>query len=310
LLNYVAQGGTDADALTTLAARIARLQRDFSADQLAELKELAGGKSFADLAHDLLNACDPDTQAEAARALPGVVGEPNEAQVMQAAEQLARQVVSPFLKAQFRRRILEIRAQNEQTIDRHTIDDVLYAGFDAAAVEKAAARVKDFRAWIEEHKDELTGLQILYAGTRPLKLSLRELRQLRDALARPPLAATPAQLWRAFQAVDAEKVKGSGGELMTDLVALVRHALLPAMTLVPYRDELRERYGQCSRTATPRMPSRRSSANGSTAWPNTSPPASRSRRKISRPAGSASGAASARARALRRQAQATDDRIE
>jgi type I restriction enzyme R subunit len=243
LLNYVSQGGTDADALTTLAGRLARLQRDFSAEQLGELKELAGGKSFADLAHDLLHACDPDAQAEAARAIAGGA-EPTEAQVKQAAEQLAQAAVTPFLKAQFRRRILEIRQQNEQTIDRHTIDDVLYAGFDAAAVEKAAAKVKNFRAWIAEHKDELTALQGLYAGTRPLKLSLKELRQLRDALARPPLAATPEQLWRAFQAVEAEKVKGTGGEVLTDLVALVRHALMPAMTLVPYREELRERYRQ------------------------------------------------------------------
>jgi type I restriction enzyme R subunit len=243
LLNYVAQGGIDADALTTLAGRLARLQRDFSAEQLGELKELAGGKAFADLAHDLLHACDPDAQAEAARAMWGGT-ESTEAQVKQAAEQLAQAAVTPFLKAQFRRRILEIRQQNEQTIDRHTIDDVLYAGFDAAAVEKAAAKVKDFRAWIDGHKDELTALQVLYAGTRPLKLSLKELRQLRDALARPPLAATPEQLWRAFQAVEAEKVKGTGGEVLTDLVALVRHALMPAMTLVPYREELRERYQQ------------------------------------------------------------------
>jgi type I restriction enzyme R subunit len=244
LLTYVAQGGTDADALTTLAGRLARLQRDFSAEQLGELKELAGGKSFAELAHDLLHACDPDAQAEAAKNLLGVVGEPTEAHMKQAAEQLAQAAVTPFLKAQFRRRILEIRQQNEQTIDRHTIDDVLYAGFDAAAVEKAAAKVKDFRAWIAEHKDELTALQVLYAGTRPLKLSLKELRQLRDALARPPLAATPEQLWRAFQAAEAEKVKGTGGDVLTDLVALVRHALVPAMTLVPYREELRERYQQ------------------------------------------------------------------
>lgn len=244
LLTYVSQGGTDADALTTLAGRLARLQRDFSADQLAELTELAGGKSFADLAHDLLNACDPDAQVKAAKALSGVTGEPTEAQVKQSAEQLAQAAVTPFLKALFRRRILEIRAQNEQTIDRHTIDDVLYAGFDAAAVEKAATKVKDFRAWIAENKDKLTALQVLYAGTRPLKLSLKELRQLRDALARPPINANPEQLWRAFQAVDAEKVKGTGGEMLTDLVALVRHAVIPAMTLVPYREELRERYRQ------------------------------------------------------------------
>jgi type I restriction enzyme R subunit len=244
LLNYVAQGGIDPDALTTLAGRLARLQHDFDADQLAELGKLAGGKSFADLAHGLLNACDPDAQIEVAKKTLGLEGEPNEQQIRAAAEQLGQQAVTPFLKAQFRRRILEIRQQNEQTIDRHTIDDVLYAGFDASAVGKAQTKVKDFRAWIEEHKDELTALQLLYAGTRPLKLSLKDLRQLRDALALAPLATTPTQLWRAFQAVEPDKVKGNGGEVLTDVVNLVRHALIPSSTLVPYRDALRERYQQ------------------------------------------------------------------
>lgn len=242
ILNYVAQGGTDPEALTTLAGRLARLQREFSPAQLSELKELAGGKSFPDLAHNLLDACDLDAQVDAAKKLPGVTGEPNEKQVKQAADQLAQATVTPFLKAAFRRRILEIRQQNEQTIDRHTIDDVLYAGFDASAVIKARTRIQDFRAWIAAHKNELTALQVLYAGTRPLKLSLRDLRQLKDAIARPPLAATPIQLWRAFEAVEADKVRGSGGQQLADLVNLVRHALIPDFTLVPYRDELRERY--------------------------------------------------------------------
>lgn len=242
LLNYVAQGGTDPEALTTLASRLARLQREFSREQLAELKDLAGGKSFSELAHGLLNACDPDAQIEAAKLLPGAIDQPSEEKIKTAAEQLAQEAVTPFHKAALRRRILEIRQQNEQTIDRHTIDDVLYAGFDASAVEKAEAKVKDFRVWIVEHKSELTALQVLYAGTRPLRISLRDLRQLRDALARPPLATTPPQLWRAFQAVEGEQVKGSGGDVLTDLVALVRHALIPASTLVPYREELSERY--------------------------------------------------------------------
>jgi type I restriction enzyme R subunit len=81
------------------------------------------------------------------------------------------------MNAAFPRRILEIRQQNEQTIDRHTIDDVLYVGFDASAVEKAQGKVKDFRLWIEQHKEEFTALQILYSGTRPLKLSRKDLRR-------------------------------------------------------------------------------------------------------------------------------------
>src|SRR5262249_59869248 len=71
ILEYVAQGGVDPEALTTLAGRLARLQRHFSADQLSELKTLAGGKSFTDLAHALLSACDPDAQREEAQKVFG-----------------------------------------------------------------------------------------------------------------------------------------------------------------------------------------------------------------------------------------------
>jgi type I restriction enzyme, R subunit len=242
VLEYVAQGGTDPDALTTLAGRLARLQREFTAPQLAELADLAGGRSFPGLAADLLRACDLDAQIAMAKELFPGHGHPSDVHLGKAAEALAQEAATPFLKAAFRRRILEIRQQNDQVIDRHTIDEALYSGFDATALEKARNKVQDFRAWIAAHKDELTALQVLYAGTRPLKLSLKDLRQLKDALARPPVAATPAQLWRAFQAIESDRVKGSGGQHLADLVNLVRHALIPTMTLVPYRDELRERY--------------------------------------------------------------------
>ena len=241
LLEYVAQGGIHPDALVTLAGRLARMQRDLTPAQLAELQDLAGGKSFPELARDLLDACDPDAQTEAAKERFGN-DPPTEDRIEEAGRQLAREAVTPFLKPALRRRILEIRRQNEQTIDRHTIDEALYSGFDAAAVEKARTRVEDFRAWIEEHKDELTALQAIYAGSRPLRLSIKDLRRLRDALARPPLSATPVQLWRAFEAAEPAKVKGAGGEPLPDLVNLVRGAMLPSFTLMPYRDESRERY--------------------------------------------------------------------
>ncbi len=247
LLNHVAQGGTHPDALTTLAGRFARLQREFTPPQLAELKHLAGGKSLADLAHDLLNACDPDRQIAAAQASsPG--SSPTPEQFKEAAEQLAQAAVTPLLKAALRRRILEIRAANEQTLDRHTIDEVLYAGFDAQALAKAQTKIKDFRQWIEDHRDEITALQTLYAGTRPLKLALADLRKLKEALTLPPLCASPVALWRAFSVVEAPALAEApakpqrGGDQLADLVALLRHALKPELPLVPYADQVRERY--------------------------------------------------------------------
>ena len=247
LLEYVGQGGTDADALTTLAGRLARLQREFTPAQITELRDLAGGKSLPDLSSDLMRACDADAQIDAAKLQFGTT-QPTEQQIDQATEQLAQQAVTPLLKAALRRRILEIRALNEQTIDRHTIDAVTFSDFDASAVEKARAKVQDFRAWIAANKDQLTALQVLYSGTKPLKLSLKDLRQLRDALAMPPLAATPTQLWRAFEIVEAAKVAEAAptttrpGEQLADLVSLVRHAIAPAAPLEPYAGEVRLNY--------------------------------------------------------------------
>ena len=223
LFNYVAAGGIDPEALTTLAGRLARLQREFSPGQLEELQALADGKSFADLGRALLASCDPDTGSEPAK----------------------QEAAEPFLKAAFRRRILEIRQQNEQVVDRHTIDDVLYAGFDASALEKARTKVRGFKTWIADHKDEVTALQVLYAGTRPLKLTLKQLRELRDAIARPPLSTTPPQLWRAFEAVEPQPTKEAGqtqraGDSLADLVQLVRHAIQPdQMQLAPYAAQVR-----------------------------------------------------------------------
>jgi type I restriction enzyme R subunit len=116
-------------------------------------------------------------------------------------------------------------------------------------VEKAQTKVRNFREWIEAHKNELTALQLLYSGTRPLKMSLNDLRKLREALAVPPLAATPLQLWRAFEVSEMQIVADPSlaprtmGESLADLVQLVRHAIHPEdIPLRPYAEEVRVRY--------------------------------------------------------------------
>ena len=245
VLEYIGQGGLDPDALTTLAGRLSRLQHEFDAEQLAELRELAGGKTFPELSGELMRACDADAQIAAAKQA-FKTGSPTEEQVEKATEKLAQDATKPFLKATLRRRILEIRASNEQTIDRHSIDEPIFVGFDAAAQAKARTRVQDFRVWMEAHKDEITALQALYAGTRPLKLSLKDLRQLRDALAAPPLSVSPERLWQAFeiaeQVAEAPLKATTQGEQLTDLVNLVRHAIQPQIPLQPFSSDVRMNY--------------------------------------------------------------------
>ncbi|HLM73425.1 MAG TPA: DEAD/DEAH box helicase family protein, partial [Polyangiaceae bacterium] len=66
MLKQVAFGDRSEDTLTSLASRLARLDRAITAPRRAELTELAGGKTLAELSAALLRAFDPDVIAEKA----------------------------------------------------------------------------------------------------------------------------------------------------------------------------------------------------------------------------------------------------
>ncbi len=59
--------GRDEDTLTTLAARLARLDRELDTTQRQQIAAVADGQSVASLAGALLRACDPDEVEAASR---------------------------------------------------------------------------------------------------------------------------------------------------------------------------------------------------------------------------------------------------
>ena len=68
------------------------------------------------------------------------------------------------------------------------------------------------------------------------------MKELAQAIGRPPHQWTPERLWQAYEQLDRSKVRGSGERVLTDLVSLVRVALHQDDELVPYPDLVRERY--------------------------------------------------------------------
>ena len=242
LLQHVAMGGLDPEVLTTLAGRLARLDRQFTDDQKQELAQLADGATLGDIASGLVHATDPDTAEEAAKDGLPLGTQPTDAQREAAAETLAREAVQPLLKAAYRKTLLEFKAANEQTIDKVSIDDVTMAGFDAAAREKAKGRTEGFRKWIEDNKDEILALQVLYSGRYANRLKFEDIKELAGRIARPPLTATPEELWRAYEALEESAQRGSGGRQLADLVTLVRHAINPDEALTPFQSVVMERY--------------------------------------------------------------------
>ena len=64
LLNGVAMGIRDVDTLTSLAGRLARLERGSKPGTGNESDWVSGGLPLKDMVHALLDAVDPDVQIE------------------------------------------------------------------------------------------------------------------------------------------------------------------------------------------------------------------------------------------------------
>lgn len=246
IMGLVAAGAADADLVSTLAARLARLEQQVDASQEATIKQASGGKDLAALGSELLRSIDADevtTQAVQKFQVPQGQ-EPNELQLQQVEQERMRAALRPFHDPKLRDAILATKRNLEQVIDEQSKDKLLRAGFDAAALEKARTMITSFRQFIDDHKDEIEALQVLYS--RPYRAGLRynQIKELVKAIQQPPHLLQPERLWQAFEAVEPEKVKGHGGKQLVDVIALVRHALDPATTLAPIGLTVEERYQQ------------------------------------------------------------------
>jgi type I restriction enzyme, R subunit len=246
LLIRVALGNRDEDTLTTLAGRLARLEQEISDDDAAAVRELAGGKSLSELSGALLRAIDPDAIAERAAGKPGAsAAEVTIDAFDKARAGLVSEACAPFDLPALRDRLAKAKQDAEQVIDSVTIDTVTSQGFDAAAKEKAVSVLRSFREYIEEHKAEITALQILYSRPYKQRLTEKMLKELEAKLRETHAAWTEDRLWNAFQATVPAKVKGrSQAGRFADLVALVRFALEQQPVLAPFADSVGERFNE------------------------------------------------------------------
>jgi type I restriction enzyme R subunit len=243
LLDEIAFGGDDEDTVSSLAGRLARLQHALTAADQTAIAQATGGQLVSDLIGRLFDALDPDRQAAQARAMGFLA--PGAAELEAAAAELRGVALAPFRDSpDLRAALLTAQGRNEITIDTVSQDEVTQAGFDAAATDRLRHTVDGFRRFIEENKDEIAALRILYNDPYgSARMTREQLKELAAALQRPPHLWTEAALWNAYAALERDRVRGAGApRVLTDLVALVRHALQPDGELLPYPEQVRARY--------------------------------------------------------------------
>jgi type I restriction enzyme R subunit len=229
LLGAIAVGARDEDLYTSLANRLARLDKQLTDRERQLFTERSGGRTPAQLVRDLLNAYNPDTIEDIKRKVerenPGASPEALHSLLTTHHSRVLDDAARPFT-GELNTYIENVRKAHEQVIDSINQDKLTAAGWDADNKDKAAEVVATFKEWIEAHKDEITALQIFYNQPyRRRELTYQMIKEVLEKIKEDKPLLAPLHVWRAYEQLDATKAhqNGSPKNELIALVSLIRH---------------------------------------------------------------------------------------
>ncbi len=243
LLGAVLMGAKDEDLYTSLANRLIRLERMLTEQEKVEFTVEANGRTPSQLAAGLLAAYDPDRIEEKAREIHGISADqyPDQSQLHKARETLIDAARTHF-SGPLNDYIENVRRVHEQLIDTVNRDQLERAGWDTSSGERGAGLVKDFQAYIEEHKDEVTAFRIFYAQPfQQRRWTYQMVKEILDHLKRHKPHLAPLRVYEAFAELDKAPKDQPKKELIA-LVSLLRRVTGMDQTLDPYDVKVRRNF--------------------------------------------------------------------
>ena len=241
LMMNVALGAKDENTLTSLANRIIRLNSQMSSAERKQF-EIKVGASAGVIAENLLNAFDEDVILEQAKKNTDI-SNPTEEQIKNAQKELVKAASAPFYDPDIRDFIENVRRSHDQIIDSVNLDEVIFAGFDVQQEENVNKVISGFRTFIEENKDEIVALRIIYdAAYKDRHMVIEKLKELYEKLKLQGI--TVERLWDCYAIKQPDKVKRSTMSQITDLISMIRFEMGYAETLVPFIDKVNYNFMQ------------------------------------------------------------------
>ena len=235
LMMNVALGDKSEDTLTSLANRITRLNKQMTEKEHKEFKENVGLPA-RDLANNLLNAFDEDIIAEKANSLV-LFGVPTQKDMEKAKKELLDEATKPFYNPDNRDFIENIRRSHDQVIDTVNLDSVVFAGFDSQKEENADKVITSFKEFIEENKDEIIALRIIYNESyKDRPMMIEQLKSLYEKLKKKNI--TIDRLWDCYYIKFTDKVKRGTVAQLTDLISIIRFEIGAMDELTSFADRV------------------------------------------------------------------------
>lgn len=210
MLEQISQGKLDDDTLSSVASRMVNIERRLNEEDKKQISNITQGLSLHKIAGDIMDAIDFDKQ---------------EGKTPQEIEDTKEQAVALINKPSFRNTLLDLSSKSGIYIDELSADKVISVDLNK---ERAKTLITSFREFIEQNKDEIDALSIIYGEQyKKRHLTYNAITDLAEKMrqAQPPLATV--EIWRAFEVIEKDKVQHvkNPARILTNLVQLVRFAL-------------------------------------------------------------------------------------
>ncbi|MEW5903584.1 MAG: DEAD/DEAH box helicase family protein [Pseudomonadota bacterium] len=235
-------GACDEDTVSSLAGRLARLNKQLDVDEQRRIREKAGGLELSQLVSQLFGAIDADNiEARALELAKQPIGtDPGDSKRAEAQQQLVGEAAK-VLNGELIDLIDSIHRDKEQTIDHDNLDTLLRAEWDKDAANNAQALTDEFADYLKTHRNEIEALAIFFdQPQRRREVTYAMIRTVLDKLKTDKPKLAPVRVWQAYAQLD--DYKGQPINELTALVALIRRVCGLDETLTNYDTLVRRNF--------------------------------------------------------------------
>jgi type I restriction enzyme R subunit len=232
LLEKVANRELSQDDATTLASRISRMGRRMTEQENSAIAEIAG-MPLEEIADRLIRAIDVDAIKAAELKEPDKAPE-------KVLHDYIQKLAEPLAEN------LELRTRLVSSFRSHYLyrdevsPDILIGAGGVVDTGKAQDIVTSWSQYLEDNKDEITAIQLLYSRPKGAKITFKEINDLIQTIRAPHPEWTPEVIWKAYTAL--QKTNKSMQNSTADLVSLIRFTLGVTDELEPFAEVVEHRY--------------------------------------------------------------------
>ncbi len=239
----VMMGANDSDTVSSLAGRLARLDKQLDDKERARISAKAGGVPLLAIIGELFNAIDGDRVEQKALEIAGLPegSDPGDSNREKAQKELVSQAASVF-NGELIELIDSIRRDKEQTIVHDDLDILTKAEWAGDTAENAKNLTQEFAGYLKEQANQIDALSIYFnTPARRSEVTYTQIKSLLELmkLERPKLA--PLRIWQAYAHLDSYRGDNPLTEL-TALVALIRRVCGIDSSITPFNATVRKNF--------------------------------------------------------------------